>query len=97
MCQLCYNAKDLVGCGCAVENDTGLTEYGETVIGEMNRLGIVVDCAHTGYRTSMEAIEASKSPVIISHGNTRAVCINRRNIEDDLIKAIVKNGGWGWF
>lgn len=93
MCQLCYNAKDLVGCGCAVENDTGLTEFGEQVIGEMNRLGIVVDCAHTGYKTSMDAIEASKSPVIISHGNARAVCNNRRNIEDDLIKAIVKNGG----
>jgi len=93
MGQLCYNAKDLVGCGCAVEEDTGLTEFGEQVVGEMNRLGIVVDCAHTGYQTTMDAIEASKSPVIISHGNARAICNNRRNIEDDLIKAIVKSGG----
>jgi len=93
MCQLCYNEKDLVGCGCAVKEDTGLTVFGEQVIGEMNRLGIVVDCAHTGHNTSMDAIAVSKSPVIISHGNARAVCNNRRNCQDDLIKAIAKNGG----
>ena len=93
MCQLCYNDKDLVGCGCAVEDDTGLTEFGGQVIKEMNRLGIVIDCAHTGYNTSMDAIAASQSPVIISHGNARSVCNNRRNCEDDLIKAIANNGG----
>ncbi|MBU2510839.1 dipeptidase [bacterium] len=93
MCQLCYNAKDLVGCGCAVEEDTGLTEYGAKIIGEMNRLGIVVDCAHTGYKTTMDAIEASTSPVIISHGNAKAICNNRRNLEDELIQAIARKGG----
>jgi len=87
MCQLCYNDEDLVGCGCAVEKDTGLTEYGEKVISEMNRLGIVVDCAHTGHNTSLDAIAASKSPVIISHGNASSICNNKRNCEDDLIKA----------
>lgn len=61
MCQLCYNDKDLVGCGCAVEDDTGLTEFGGQVIKEMNRLGIDIDCAHTGYKTSMDAI-AIKTP-----------------------------------
>jgi len=91
--QLCYNTKDRVGCGCAVEKDTGLTEFGEKIIGEMNRLGIVVDCAHTGHRTSMDAIESSKSPVIISHGNARAVHNNGRNLHDDIIKAIANNGG----
>lgn len=93
MCQLCYNDKDLVGCGSAVEDDTGLTEFGGQVIKEMNRLGIVIDCAHTGHNTSMDAIAASQSPVIISHGNARTVCNNRRNCEDDLIKAIAQNGG----
>lgn len=93
MCQLCYNEKDLVGCGCAVDNDTGLTPFGADVIGEMNRLGIVVDCGHTGYKTTMDAIAASSSPVVISHGNAKAVCNNRRNCEDDLIRAIARNGG----
>lgn len=93
MCQLCYNEKDLVGCGCAVAEDAGLTPFGRDLIAEMNRLGIVVDCGHTGHRTSMEAIEASSSPVVISHGNAKAVCHNRRNVEDDLIRAIAANGG----
>ena len=93
MCQLCYNDQDLVGCGCSVENDTGLTEYGEQVISELNRLGVVIDCAHTGYNTTMDAIEASQTPVIISHGNARSVYNNRRNCSDDLIRAIANNGG----
>ena len=62
MCQLCYNEKDLVGCGCAIQEDTGLTAFGRDVIAEMNRLGIVVDCGHTGHRTSLEAIDALKKP-----------------------------------
>jgi membrane dipeptidase len=93
MCLLCYNAKDRVGCGCAVEPDTGLTEFGAKLIGEMNRLGMVVDCAHTGYRTSMDAIACSTQPVIISHGNAKAVHNSKRNLPDDLIKAIAANGG----
>jgi len=93
ICQLCYNIKDLVGCGCAEETDTGLTPFGEKAIAELNRLGMVVDCAHTGYRTTMEAIEVSKKPVIISHGNARALCASKRNLPDDIIKAIALNGG----
>lgn len=91
--QLCYNDKDLVGCGCAVEKDTGLTEFGGEIIREMNRLGIVIDCAHTGFKTTLDAISASQSPVIISHGNAKAVCSNNRNCEDELLTAIAQNGG----
>lgn len=91
--QLCYNTEDLVGCGAAVPEDKGLTEYGKAVIAEANELGIVVDCAHTGYRTTREAIDASASPVIVSHSNARAVYDNARNLPDDLIKAIALGGG----
>lgn len=93
MVQLCYNAEDLVGCGCEVPDDTGLTEFGKQLIGEMNRLGIVVDCAHTGHKTTLDAIDASDSPVIISHANAYAVHNNQRNLPDDLIKAIAENRG----
>jgi len=93
ICQLCYNTKDLVGCGCAEKEDTGLTEFGVKAVHEMNRLGIVVDCAHTGIKTTLDTIEASQSPVIISHGNARAVCQSKRNLGDDVIKAIASNGG----
>ncbi|PKL25359.1 MAG: peptidase M19 [Spirochaetae bacterium HGW-Spirochaetae-3] len=93
VCQLCYNVKDLAGCGCTVEEDTGLTEFGGLVVAEANRLGVLVDCAHTGAKTTLDAIDASSSPVIISHGNARAVHDNDRNLNDDVVKAIAKNGG----
>ena len=93
MVQLTYNVKDFVGDGCAERTDCGLSAFGVKVVGELNRLGIVVDCAHTGYQTTMDAIEASEKPVIISHGNVRAVCDNSRNLKDDTIQAIAKNGG----
>ena len=93
MVQLTYNVKDFVGDGCAERTDCGLSTFGVKVVGELNRLGIVVDCAHTGYRTTMDAIEVSEKPVIVSHGNVRAVCDNSRNLKDDTIQAIAKNGG----
>jgi len=93
MVQLTYNVKDFVGDGCAERTNCGLSEFGLRVIAELDRLGIVIDCSHTGYQTTLEAIEASKNPVIISHGNARAVCDNKRNLPDDVIKAVAKNGG----
>jgi membrane dipeptidase len=93
MVQLCYNVKDLVGCGCTVPEDQGLTGFGREAIAEMNRLGIVVDCAHTGLRTTREAIAVSKTPVIVSHANARAICANSRNLPDSMIKEIADNGG----
>ena len=93
MVQLCYNEKDFVGDGCAERTDCGLSEFGVKVIGELNRLGMVVDCSHTGYRTTMDAIEVSEKPVIVSHGNASAVCKSFRNLRDDQIKAIAENGG----
>jgi len=87
-----YNRNNLAGGGCHDE-DIGLTEFGREVIREMNRLGMVVDCSHCAYRTSMEAIEASKSPVIYSHANARKLCDHERNIWDDQIKACAATGG----
>ncbi len=93
VCQLCYNTQDRVGCGCAVDEDTGLTDFGKSAIREMNRLGIVVDCAHTGYRTTLDAIAASEQPVIVSHGNAQAVFDSKRNLPDDIIRAVAENKG----
>jgi membrane dipeptidase len=90
---LAYNQENRVGCGCHVDEDTGLTEFGRSLIREMNRVGMVVDCAHTGYRTTMEAIEASEAPVIISHTNARALCDHPRCVRDDQIQACAARGG----
>lgn len=91
--QLTYNIKDFVGDGCAERTDCGLSEFGLKVVSELDRLGIVIDCSHTGQQTTLEAIDASKNPVIVSHGNARAVCNNKRNLTDDIIRAVAKNGG----
>lgn len=90
---LAYNKKNLVGDGCHERTDCGLSEFGIEVIEEMNRVGMIVDCSHTGYRTSMEAMEVSKDPVIFSHSNPRALWEHDRNIRDDQAKACAASGG----
>lgn len=91
--QLCYNTKNLVGDGASERTDAGLSYFGLRLIERMNQLGILIDCSHTGHRTSMDAVEQSDAPVIISHANARAVQDNGRNVTDDLIRAVAANGG----
>jgi len=90
---MAYNEKNRVGCGCHVSEDTGLTDFGRQLIAEMNRVGMLVDCAHTGYRTTMETLEASTSPAIISHTNVRALGDHPRCVRDDQIRACADGGG----
>ena len=59
----------------------------------MNRVGMVVDCSHTGYRSTLQAMEASEAPAIFSHSNARALCDYERNIRDDQIEAYAQTGG----
>lgn len=91
--QLAYNRKNLIGDGAAERTDGGLSYFGVEFIRRLDALRLIVDCAHTGLRTSFEAIEASSAPVIISHANARGLHDNRRNVPDDLIKAIAASGG----
>ena len=90
---LAYNQKNLVGDGCAERTDAGLSRFGLSLIREMNRVGMLVDGTHTGYRTSMEAMEASTSPCIFSHCNAHAVVPHYRNIRDDQIRKCAETGG----
>ena len=91
--QLCYNTKNLVGDGASERTDSGLSYFGVKLIERLNTLGIIIDCSHTGHRTSMDAVEVSTAPVIISHANARAVQDNGRNVSDALIRAIATSGG----
>jgi membrane dipeptidase len=91
--QLAYNRRNPLCDGCAEPSDAGLSVLGRRVIAEMNRLGMLVDVSHTGVRSSMEAIEASSAPCIASHSNAAAVHANKRNLPDELIKAIAASGG----
>ena len=87
-----YNRNNKAGGGCHDE-DIGLTPFGREVIREMNRVGMLVDGSHCGYRTTMQAMEASTAPVIFSHSNARRLCDHERNIRDDQIKACAATGG----
>ena len=87
-----YNLNNDVGGGCHDE-DTGLTEFGRKVVQEMNRVGMIVDCSHSAYRTTMEAMELSTDPVVFSHSNPKAVWDHDRNITDDQIRACAATGG----
>ena len=87
-----YNLNNLVGGGCH-DTDTGLTDLGRAVIREMNRVGMLVDCSHSAYRTTMEAMDVSEAPVIFSHSCAKALWKHGRNITDDQIKACAKTGG----
>jgi membrane dipeptidase len=91
--QLAYNVKNRFGDGCEERTDAGLSRLGLKLIERMNKARVIVDCSHTGYRTTMDAIEASAVPVVFSHANPRAVHPSPRNILDEQIKAVAATGG----
>lgn len=90
---LCYDRRNRLGDGCQEPHDQGLTAFGRVAVKECNRLGIVVDCSHTGRRTSLDAIEVSSKPVVFSHSNADALTPHQRNITDEQIDAIRQSNG----
>jgi membrane dipeptidase len=71
----------------------GLSPFGKQVVLEMNRLGMLVDISHVADKTFYDVIEVSKSPVIASHSSSRALASAPRNMTDDMLRALAKNGG----
>jgi membrane dipeptidase len=71
----------------------GLTPFGKDVVRELNRLGVMVDISHVADKTFYDAIEVSKAPVIASHSSCRALDKHPRNMTDDMLRALAKNGG----
>ena len=75
------------------ERKKGLTDFGKQIIIRMNELGMLVDLSHVGEQTFWDAIATTTKPVLISHSCVYALCGHRRNLKDDQIKAVAKNGG----
>jgi len=90
---MAYNQKNLVGDGCAERTDAGLSRFGLSVVKEMNRVGMLVDGSHSGYRTTMDAMEISSAPCIFSHSCAYSVFAHYRNIKDDQILKCARTGG----
>jgi len=71
----------------------GLNELGRRVVAEMNALGMIIDVSHASDETFTDVIEATKDPIILSHSGCRAINPHRRNVSDDMLRALARNGG----
>jgi membrane dipeptidase len=92
--QLSYNFRSKIADGAFEPFDGGVSEYGGKVIGRMNSVGMVVDLGHASDKTKLDALEISKKPVILSHGNCRALIPNGlRASTDEAIRKLAAKGG----
>jgi len=94
MMHLTYNRRNMIGDGCAEPANAGLSDFGRAVVAEMNRVGVIVDVAHAGWQTSLEAARASTKPMVASHTTACAVHDHIRAKPDDVIRAICDTGGY---
>ncbi|HEU4387256.1 MAG TPA: dipeptidase [Blastocatellia bacterium] len=76
-----------------VIHHNGLTDFGREVVREMNRIGMMVDISHVSDKTFFDVIDTSKAPIIASHSSARALANHPRNMTDDMLRAVGKNGG----
>ena len=91
--QLAYNNQSLLATGCYEKNDSGVTNFGKEIIKEMNRIGIVVDMSHSAEKSTLDAIEISEKPIVITHANPSFWYNAKRNKSNVLLKTLADSGG----
>ena len=92
--QLTYNARNLIGNGSTERRDEGISDFGAAIIERMNKVGMAVDVSHCGDRTTLDAFELSKTPVLITHSNCRALVPGHPRCKtDEAIKKMAASGG----
>ena len=91
--QLTYNARNLIGNGSTERRDEGISDFGVAIIERMNKVGMAVDVSHCGDRTTLDAFEISKKPVLITHSNCRALVPGHPRLKtDEAIKKVGETG-----
>lgn len=93
MMGITYNEANTLGSGLKEVNDGGLTYFGRKVVERMNAVGMLIDCSHCGPRTTLDVIEASSKPLIISHVGARSLWNSKRLTCDNIFKACAERGG----
>ena len=93
MMHLTYNRQNMIGSGAGEREDPGLSDFGRAVVAEMNRVGVLVDVAHSGPQTSLQAAQASSKPMVISHSACAALSGHFRCKPDNVIRAVAETGG----
>ena len=92
--QLTYNSRNLIGNGSTERRDEGISDFGVAIVERMNTVGMAIDVSHCGDRTTLDAFEISKKPVLITHSNARALAPGHPRCKaDDAIRAVGKSGG----
>ena len=91
--QLTYNTANKLGCGVFEDEDTGLTEFGAEIVQRMNEVGMAVDVSHCGDKTTLDAVEASQEPVLVTHAPCRALNPGYARAKTD--EAIIKVAATG--
>lgn len=94
MMHLTYNRRNMLADGCAEKTNAGLSDFGEEAIRELNRVGVILDLAHTGWKSCIDAARCSSKPVVASHSGACHIFNHPRNKPDEVIKAIVDTGGY---
>jgi membrane dipeptidase len=91
-CNTPWADNNLVDSNSSAARHNGLTEFGKKLILEMNRIGMLVDLSHVSRKTMLDALEISKTPVIFSHSSAYSLCNHTRNVQDDVLKKLVRFG-----
>lgn len=93
MMHLTYNRRNPIGDGCGEPADAGLSEFGHEAIREMNHVGVLIDIAHSGRQTGLDAARASERPIVISHSCAASLNEHVRCKDDETIRAVIATGG----
>ncbi len=93
MMHLTYNRRNMLGDGCAEKTNAGLSDFGEAAVREMNRVGVLVDVAHSGWQTCIDAARVSEQAIVASHSGAHALSGHIRCKTDEVMRAIVDKGG----